>query len=281
MGIFSGVGKAIKGVVGSVSSLGSSLSSWAPLLGTGLSYLGQRQANQETAASTAEQMAFQERMRATQYQTSVADLKKAGLNPMLAYHNGGAGTPAGASYKAESETKDAVNSGLTAALLKSQIEKMRAETDQAESSASNQRSQALLNNFTVDKVEQETMTSAQHGLNLQADTRLKKAYEANALLEFDKIRANIDLTREQANLVRQEIKNAVLHGGKIQADTGNVQADTVIRKLNARLLSLDIPRAVNVSEAQKSTWMKNVSTYLNDVLRGTSSAGSVRNMFRD
>jgi hypothetical protein len=49
------------------------------------------------AEQTAQQMEFQERMRRTQYQTAVADLKASGLNPMLAYSQGGAGTPSGAS----------------------------------------------------------------------------------------------------------------------------------------------------------------------------------------
>lgn len=105
------------------------------LLGSGVSSAAQ-------AAMAQKQMDFQERMRATQYQTTMADMRKAGLNPILAAKLGGAGTPPGAMAQI-GDLGAAAGQGISSALA---VKKQRAEVDNIKTDTELKKSQEFVNN---------------------------------------------------------------------------------------------------------------------------------------
>ncbi|WNK13738.1 MAG: DNA pilot protein [Microvirus sp.] len=109
------------------------------LLGAGLgaaaNFVGGLFQNSAADKQSKDQMAFQERMSNTQYQRGMADMKAAGLNPMLAYAQGGASSPSGSSAPvvnvgeaAMRGVQDGVNSAKTGMMVKSQIENLNEDT---------------------------------------------------------------------------------------------------------------------------------------------------------
>ena len=71
------------------------------LIAAGASIYGAKQRNKAAQKAASNQMSFQKNMSNTSYQRGMEDMKKAGLNPILAGKMGGASTPGGATYQPE------------------------------------------------------------------------------------------------------------------------------------------------------------------------------------
>lgn len=90
---------------------------WQQFVGPGIAaaadIYGASRANIANVREAQADRAFQERMRNTSWQAGVADMEKAGLNPALAYQQGGASTPGGS--RAASQ-ENVLGEGVSSAL---------------------------------------------------------------------------------------------------------------------------------------------------------------------
>lgn len=215
----------------------------APIIGGFFGSEGAKDTNQANAAQSKAQMDFQERMSNTSYQRSVKDLESAGLNPMLAYSQGGASAPPGAAAKFENPAASGMSSAAQASGVVSSL--MGLEQSQA----------------NIDSVKATTNKTIQDTIDGKINTALALA----------------DLRRKQAEGVKEEdiarltawsLKDAQrLFGEKESANTW--RDDVLMRKAQRQLTELDIPRAKADADFQNklgsaAPGMK----WLVDILRG-------------
>lgn len=144
------------------------LAAAAPLAGPIMSYIGQREtnatnstiaddANRAAQSNAREQMAFQERMSNTSHAREVADLKAAGLNPILSA-NAGASSPTGAAGATQTATmqnpmESLASSGKDIAELALQFQRQKKELEVMDSVAAKNRVDAKVASKGIPKAD--------------------------------------------------------------------------------------------------------------------------------
>ncbi len=193
MGLFSGVSDLVKGATSFLNPL-------VPIASAIGSFVGGREQNVASAEAASRQMEFQREMSDTSYQRQVADLKAAGINPMLVAKLGGASTPGGA-------MPQFVNPGAMAAQSFSATQSAGAAAKQAETSEG-------LSYYQMRQIEAATK-------KIQEET-------ANVPIEGERLRQLVFLIVEQENLYRQQGYTQMDVQRMLKATLAKVKSETQI-----------------------------------------------------
>jgi len=199
-------------------------------LGGKITQRGQEDANATNLASARQAQEFSERMSSTSYQRGVADMKAAGLNPMLAYSQGGASAPQGQQAQVQN----------TSAQLGSNIGSSAGQAmalAQAHNQMANTSANTDLATATAAKARSETMSQDMNSARLAAEISNMRDTGARTRAEADNIQQQILGTISDSATKHAEFE-ARNRGGQFAADVERRKAEAktaVSQSANAAL----------------------------------------------
>ena len=211
---------------------------WDALIGAGASILGgligsagANQRNDQQIALSREQMAFQERMSSTAYQRAMADMKAAGLNPILAYKQGSASSPGGSMPNLENALAplgQGVSAASSSAKAATEVALTREQTNNQVSQTELNRANEALTKQLEAKAAMDTAVSAEQVKNVQSQTMLNSETTLNRAVERALGVANTQNANELTRINRREAEDKERWGsrGSLPAT-----AERVIRRI--------------------------------------------------
>nr|QJB19382.1 MAG: DNA pilot protein [Microvirus sp.] len=222
------------------------------LIGAGLSAVGGLIGNQMSSRSAASAQDFSAQQYATRYQTQVADMKAAGLNPMLAYQQSPGSSPQGVTYKADNPFRDVGSAyqsfkGAPAAAARDYASAGQARSQEGLNEANTKVAQA-----TLSKVEQEISYSKTDQERVQAVTRNLAEEFQNIMKQGWNLMEVGNQLRASVSLMRSQAENQQMQAALAGAETFFKQQLKLSEEHRTELLRIDKDAASSFGELGKT-----------------------------